>query len=174
MERLGDIGQLGITDTTVVLFLCVYGNVLLYCGLGLSQSQTRLVKPITYIMSLMWPWLSSAFMQSAPDLSRRQHLSTFSQKLKCGWQNISRKVVHVNYLNNVNNIFSKSNFFPNKLTSSADDIVKFRQSFVCFWCNHGFHVPVSFSPRFEQMTSFVNLFIEAKVWVNHLKLRFEG
>jgi hypothetical protein len=50
------------------------------------------------------------------DLSRRYHPHTFSQKQKCGWENIWRKVVHINYMNNVS-----SNCFQNMLSSLADD-----------------------------------------------------
>jgi hypothetical protein len=52
------------------------------------------------------------------DLSRRDHLYIFSQKLLCWWENIWRKVVHINCLHNVS-----SNFFQNMLSSLADDII---------------------------------------------------
>jgi hypothetical protein len=51
-----------------------------------------------------------------PNLSRWHHLYTFSQKLRQGWENIWRKVVLINHLNNVS-----SNFFQNMLSGLADD-----------------------------------------------------
>jgi hypothetical protein len=42
-----------------------------------------------------------------------------SQKLRCGWENILRKVFHVDSLNNVS-----SNYLQNMLTSLADDTAK--------------------------------------------------
>jgi hypothetical protein len=61
-----------------------------------------------------WCWAWKSELIQPPDLSRRHHLSrqhdlhTFSQKLRCGWENIWRKVVHINHLNNVSsNLFSK-------------------------------------------------------------------
>jgi hypothetical protein len=43
---------------------------------------------------------------STPDLSRRHHLHPFSQKLRCEWDNIWRRVVHFTKLNNVcSNLF---------------------------------------------------------------------
>jgi hypothetical protein len=45
---------------------------------------------------------------STPDFSRRHYLHPFSQKLRCRWENIWRKVVHFNKLNN-----DSSNLFQN-------------------------------------------------------------
>jgi hypothetical protein len=43
---------------------------------------------------------------STPNLSRRYHLHQFSQKSRCGWENIWRKVAHISHLNNVSsNLF---------------------------------------------------------------------
>jgi hypothetical protein len=33
--------------------------------------------------------------------SRRHHLPTFSQKLRCRWEQIWRKVIQINYLKNI-------------------------------------------------------------------------
>jgi hypothetical protein len=49
------------------------------------------------------------------ELSRWHHLLTFSQKLTCGWENIWRKVVHIEHdLNNVS-----SNNFQNMFSGSS-------------------------------------------------------
>jgi hypothetical protein len=56
---------------------------------------------------------------STPDFSRRHHLHPFSQKLRFGWENILRNVVHFNKLNNVS-----SNVFQNMSSSLADDTAK--------------------------------------------------
>jgi hypothetical protein len=56
-----------------------------------------------------------------PDLSRRHHLHTVSLILRCWWENIWRRVAHINHPNNVS-----SYLFQNMLSSSADDIVKNR------------------------------------------------
>jgi hypothetical protein len=56
---------------------------------------------------------------SLPDFSRRHHLHTFSQNLKCGWENIWRKVGPINHLDNVS-----SNIFQNILSFLADVIAK--------------------------------------------------
>jgi hypothetical protein len=56
---------------------------------------------------------------SLPDFSRRHHLHTFSQNLKCGWENISRKVVHIIHLDNVS-----SNIFQIFLSVLADVTAK--------------------------------------------------
>jgi hypothetical protein len=56
---------------------------------------------------------------SLPDFSRRHHLYTFSQNLKCGWENICRKVVRINHLDNVS-----SNIFQNILSVLADVTAK--------------------------------------------------
>jgi hypothetical protein len=46
---------------------------------------------------------------STPDLSSRHHLHLFSQKLRYGWENIWRRVVHFTKLNNVcSNLFQNS------------------------------------------------------------------
>jgi hypothetical protein len=52
-------------------------------------------------------------------LGRRHQFHPFSQKLKCGWENIWRKFVYINYLNNVS-----SNFSQDILSSFADDAVQ--------------------------------------------------
>jgi hypothetical protein len=72
---------------------------------------------------------------STSALSRRHHLHPFSQKLRCGLENIWRKVVHFNKLNNVS-----SNFFQNMLSGLADD-------------------------RLEQTTSSAPVFSKTKVWI---------
>jgi hypothetical protein len=66
----------------------------------------------------------SSSNHSAPDLSRRHHLLTFPQKLMCGWENIWRKVVHIDHLNNVS-----SNFFQNMFSCLADDCQNIHDGF---------------------------------------------
>jgi hypothetical protein len=57
---------------------------------------------------------------SASELSRRHHLHIFSQKLRRSWTNIWRKIVRINYLNNV-----ASNLLQdNMLSSLVDDTVQ--------------------------------------------------
>jgi aspartate aminotransferase-like enzyme len=56
---------------------------------------------------------------SLPDFSRRHHLHTFSQNLKCGWEILGRKVVRINHLDNVS-----SNIFQNILSVLADVTAK--------------------------------------------------
>jgi hypothetical protein len=51
-----------------------------------------------------------------PQVSRRHRLHTFSHKLRCGWENIWRKVVRINHSNNVS-----SNIFQNMLSGFTDD-----------------------------------------------------
>jgi hypothetical protein len=75
------------------------------------------------------------FAYSTLDLSRRHHLHSFSQKLRCQWENIWRKVVHINHLNNVS-----SNIFQNMLSGLADD-------------------------RLEQTTSSALIISKPEVWI---------
>jgi hypothetical protein len=56
---------------------------------------------------------------SLPDLSRQHHLHTISQNLKCGWENIWRKVIHIINVNNVS-----SNNFQIILSVLADVTAK--------------------------------------------------
>jgi hypothetical protein len=77
---------------------------------------------------------------STPDLSRRHHLHPFSLKLKCGWEDIWRKVVYFNKLNNVS-----SNVFQNMSSGLADNTAKNLKNFkkcprsvVAVHCESGF------------------------------------
>jgi hypothetical protein len=115
---------------------------------------------------------------STPDLSRRHNLHTFFQKLRCEWENIWRKVVHINHLNNV-----PSNLFQNILSSLADDTVlsrrhhlhTFSQKLRCKWENiwrkvvhikHLNNIPSSFS---QNMFSFDRWFCQKFHPISSLK-----
>jgi hypothetical protein len=53
------------------------------------------------------------------DIHKQMLLQRLSQKLEPNWENIGRKVVHINYLNNV-----CSNFFLNMLSNLTDVTLK--------------------------------------------------
>jgi hypothetical protein len=59
-------------------------------------------------------------------LSRLHHLHVFSQKLRYKWENIWRKFVHINHLNNVS-----SNLFQNMLSGLADNIISRADNIIC-------------------------------------------